>query len=123
LSQSQLPEEEEYEGKAGGDPDGPSCPQCFAEIRRANENFVSYERVKFKLSEVANELKEAQRQLAEHRAALDVVSTPTSGVWFWMGEGDRPESLVCPVVMSADTLRSMVDKIDQLEAERKDSRP
>ena len=39
-----------------------------------------------------------------------------SGVWFWQGEGDRPKSLTCPVVMSADTLRNLVRERDDARA-------
>lgn len=100
--------EAEYEGKAGGDPDGPSCAQCHAEIRRANSNFESYERVKFKLSQVANELKEARAERDAARTALLLQKIPGAEVWFWQSDGDDPGSLVCPVVMSADTLRALL---------------
>lgn len=43
-----------------------------------------------------------QRQLGAVRAGVD-------NVWLWQGDrGDAPESLVCPVVMEAETLRAML---------------
>lgn len=50
--------------------------------------------------------------LTEARALrhdLAMVRTPTPGVWLWQGDGaDFPESLACPVVMSAETLRALL---------------
>lgn len=38
--------------------------------------------------------------------------------WLWQGDGfDYPESLVCPVVMSADTLRTLLSKIPDMPVE------
>lgn len=52
------------------------------------------------------------------RRSLTTVKTDIGGVWFWQGDGyDHPESLSCPVVMSADTLRTLVDRPDDAEAE------
>lgn len=54
------------------------------------------------------------------RATLAVVSTGTEGVWRWQGDGhDDPDSLACPVVMSADTLRGFVAERDRLQAMEK----
>lgn len=51
------------------------------------------------------------------RAELAAVKTDVDGVWLWQGDGrDHPESLSCPVVMSADTLREMVDARAKAEA-------
>ena len=41
--------------------------------------------------------------------------TDAQGVWYWIGKGDDPESLSCPIVMLPDTLSLMLDKISKLE--------
>lgn len=34
-----------------------------------------------------------------------------TGLWYWQGDdSDDPESLVCPVIMSAETLRGLLAK-------------
>lgn len=48
-------------------------------------------------------------------ASLQVVRAGASDVWFWQGAGDTPESLSCPVVMSADTLRDFVAALSRAE--------
>ena len=37
-------------------------------------------------------------------------------VWYWQGRGDRPESISCPVVMGADTLREILADRDEAVA-------
>ena len=64
MSNAGTPSDSEDEGKAGGDPDEPMCPICRVEMKRADQNLESYERVKFKLSEVANELKQQKETVA-----------------------------------------------------------
>lgn len=54
----------------------------------------------------------------EVRQQLNIVKTNTEGVWRWQGDGDDPESLSCPVVMSADTLRSFVAEVRRCERVR-----
>lgn len=60
----------------------------------------------------------------EARAQLRMVHTGTEdGVWFWQGDGDdKPESLSCPVVMSADTLHRLqaahMAEVERLTRER-----
>lgn len=51
---------------------------------------------------------------------LTAVKTDRDGVYVWEGnmEVDKPESLVCPVVMTADTLRDLLSKGDVAIAER-----
>lgn len=45
-------------------------------------------------------------------ASLRMVQHPdVDDVWFWQGSGDEPESLTCPVIMSADTLRGFLEHI------------
>lgn len=47
-------------------------------------------------------------QVLEQRARV-MSSLRNEEVWYWQGDGhDFPESIACPVVMSADTLRGML---------------
>lgn len=66
-------------------------------------------RARAKLDLVARELAEENEVTRRLRAELAVAATDVDGVWRWQGDGeDHLESLSCPVVMSADTLRSML---------------
>lgn len=65
-------------------------------------------RAKQRLESCAAELKTALEEAADLRSKLALVRTPTDGVWYWTGNGDHPESLVCPVVMTAEQLRGLV---------------
>ena len=59
-------------------------------------------------------LKFAGTEREDFRQQLSVARcSERDGVWFWQGEGDRPESLSCPVVMSADTLREILRERDE----------
>ena len=55
---------------------------------------------------------------SEARRQLNLVKTDAEGVWRWQGDGDDPESLSCPVVMSADTLRGFVSEARRAERVR-----
>lgn len=70
-----------------------------------------------KVEGLAQQLKAEQEESAKLRAALAIVRTDTEGVWRWQGEGDQPESLTCPVVMSADTLRGLLASADSLRTD------
>lgn len=59
--------------------------------------------------EMAEELTAAEAAVAKANKQLLLVYTSVEGVWKWQGEGDAPESLTCPVVMSADTLRGLIN--------------
>ena len=62
-----------------------------------------------KFAALVAELKEetSRREAAESK--LRLVATSTENVWRWQGDGsDQPESLSCPVVMSADALRTLL---------------
>lgn len=49
---------------------------------------------------------ESQAQLADAKAKLAAVNAGREDVWFWQGDGqDHAESLTCPVVMQASTMR------------------
>lgn len=64
------------------------------------------------LATQVTELKEEGRQL---KADLATVRTDYGGVWRWQGDGnDHPESLSCPVVMSAETLRGREEELARL---------
>lgn len=64
---------------------------------------------------------ENQRLKTERDAAVHAVKvanrTKSGDVWFWQNSDDRPESLVCPVVMEADTLRAMLSERDRLASD------
>lgn len=61
------------------------------------------------LKRMAETYYKAQEILAEAEKGLALAKTPTEGVWRWLGDGtDNPESIACPVVMSAETLRGLV---------------
>lgn len=52
--------------------------------------------------------REAQAELAALRAAT------RKDVWYWQNDGeDNPDSLICPVVMQADTLRELLCRTEE----------
>lgn len=60
-------------------------------------------------AELEAELIEARRQLAAVHAGVEKV-------WRWQGDGsDYLESLACPVVMTADTLRDLMARVERAE--------
>ncbi len=66
-----------------------------------------------KLAQAYREVQAGLDRELDLRAQLRVVETGTEGVWRWQGDGeDHPESLSCPVVMSAETLRALLARID-----------
>lgn len=67
------------------------------------------ERGERKVREAFDEVAAGLERERLQRADLAVVATETEGVWRWQGDGgDFPESLSCPVVMSAETLRELL---------------
>lgn len=78
----------------------------LGELRtRLSEQDREIGQLRFKVSNLAGEAVENERM----RAALALVATDVEGVWRWQGDGrDDPQSLSCPVVMSADKLREIV---------------
>jgi len=77
---------------------GPTEKEMLAEnaaLRKANEN-------------IADEWRKERAELVQARAELSAVATDQEHVWLWQGKGDHVESLVCPVVMAADTLRELL---------------
>lgn len=71
---------------------------------------------RWKFDDLADELKKALADAAGYRASLAVVRTPTDGVWFWEGAGDKVDTLSCPVVMRPETLRDLLARAEKAEA-------
>ena len=114
------------------------CGRCFdAVMRERAERDVEVQRLSRAIAEIASgsRVAELERKLTDARAAwsdekllnetlcakLAIVATPTEGVWRWQGDGgDYPESLACPVVMSAETLRNLLTEVglDWLTSEK-----
>ena len=58
---------------------------------------------------LADSMRAQGEELAEAKRQLAIVQvTGHQGVWYWQGHDDDATSLVCPVVMAADTLRKLV---------------
>lgn len=91
-------------GAAGGDQCCVICLRAEGDrLRRVvDEQARKADAVRAEYQAMAVALAEATRQLA-------IVDAGAEGVWRWQGDGhDHPESLSCPVVMSADTLRALL---------------
>lgn len=97
-----------------GDGDGP-----VAELRqRAEKAERERDEARAKQAAMAEQLTAETEALREARSALDMVRTDRNGVWLWQGDGhDDITSLVCPVVMSAGTLRELLKERDAARAE------
>jgi len=66
-----------------------------------------------KFDGMAHGYRQDLKRLEEARQVLKLVKTPYADVWVWQGDGmDEPKSLGCPVVMSADTLRAIINERD-----------
>lgn len=80
--------------------------QLEVETRRADENVRLLQR-------------ERSQLLTENallRADLEVVRTPVEGVWLWQGDGhDSVDSLSCPVVMRADRLIEIAERLSLVD--------
>lgn len=77
-------------------------------LRARDEALKERDEARRKLDDLAERYKDLDAERERLRLELSAVSTPAAGVWFWQGEGDRPESLSCPVVMSAEKLRELL---------------
>lgn len=77
-------------------------------LRARDEALKERDEARRKLDDLAERYKDLDAERERLRLELSAVSTPTAGVWFWQGAGDRPESLSCPVVMSAEKLRELL---------------
>lgn len=72
-----------------------------------------------KLTALAAEHRSLQAERDQLASDLRAVRTSTDGVWRWQGDGqDHPESLTCPVVMTAGTLRDILAARHAREANR-----
>lgn len=82
-----------------------AAPASEEEIERANV-------AEMKRDRMAERLIEDEAERARLRARLAAVNAGPADVWFWQGNGeDKPASLICPVVMSADRLREIFDAL------------
>jgi hypothetical protein len=77
-------------------------------IRNVAQLTAELSLVQSKLSGVADGFRAQSNELGDALAELATVKTNVEGVWKWQGEGDNPESLSCPVVMSAEALRGLL---------------
>jgi multidrug efflux pump subunit AcrA (membrane-fusion protein) len=69
-----------------------------------------------KIALLASELRDTQEQVRALQADLAIVHTGTDGVWRWMGDGhDHLDTLTCPVVSRAETLREILARVEALE--------
>ena len=64
-----------------------------------------------KLASLAERLTAAEQEAREARRNVRIANANIEDVWMWQGAGDDPDSLTCPVVMSADTLRNLLTRI------------
>ena len=70
-----------------------------------------------RVDEQVKEIAGLYEQIDTARAKLRVASAGVEDVWKWAGDGeDHPESMGCPVVMSAETLREFVAATERAEA-------
>ena len=74
---------------------------------------------KWKFDQQCSMTKDALAERDRARVACGVAAA--DGVWFWQGRDDRSESLTCPVVMSAETLRGFVAERARREAAERDA--
>jgi hypothetical protein len=73
-------------------------------------------KIREKLREQVEAHKATIKERDEARASVRIAHAPSDAVWFWEGsDRDQPESLSCPVVMSAETLRGFVDLRERAE--------
>lgn len=59
---------------------------------------------------IAADERALREEILALRAKLQIVQAGPEDVWFWQNVGNDPGSLSCPVVMSADTLRRLLDR-------------
>lgn len=82
-----------------------------AEQRRRAERAERLARQAFR------DLEAALNRERELRCQLGTVNAGAEDVWRWQGEGDDPASLTCPVVMSAETLRALLARVEKAEGQ------
>lgn len=76
--------------------------------REAERNWNKWQSREANIEDCETCEKQLKVEIARLQAELAMLRTSIDGVWLWQGNGDYPESLVCPVVMSAETLRGLV---------------
>lgn len=53
------------------------------------------------------------KKVKEREQVIRDASNPSIGVWYWQGDGDDfPESLTCPILISADKMRSLLSQLE-----------
>jgi hypothetical protein len=82
-------------------------------VRRARAQREEAER---KLTAVGTEHRALRQTNVELHEKLRIVQAGRDDVWLWQGQGDDTDTLACPVVMSADTLRTILAKNEDLDA-------
>lgn len=84
------------------------------EASRLRDSCALYEKqrdtAELKLGNLAERFKTLEAENDDRCRQLVAVKTDRDNVWVWQGVNDHPESLACPVVMTADTLRSLLEE-------------
>lgn len=91
--------------------EGPFTRAAVEALKARDERVtkVELERLNLKLDNLAERFRTIEHERDELRQQLAAVKTDTDNVWKWQGDGgDHAESLSCPVVMTADTLRKIL---------------
>lgn len=71
-----------------------------------------------KLDNLAERFKLLEIENNERRRQLAAVKADRENVWVWRGgEENHPESLACPVVMTADTLQAILAETEELKGQ------
>lgn len=99
------------------------CDECWGtgDARRAGADLrrmtSAIAEAKYKISGLATENIALANEVKALKARLATVHAGVDNVWFWQGDGgDRPDSLSCPVVMSAETLRTIITERDDAQS-------
>jgi hypothetical protein len=83
--------------------------QSAAAEARAAEAEAKVQTLERKAEDVRVEYQKLGARAAILEMSQRTIRVERDGVWLWQGDGsDQPESLACPVVMSADTLRDLL---------------
>lgn len=86
----------------------------YAELEGARTKIKSLEK---QLDFASVAFHDARRELLRARSELSAVATGFPAVWLWQGGGiDEVKSLVCPVVMTAETARDFKEIYDAVMA-------
>lgn len=88
-------------------------PVTAEEVFALVESAIAEERQR--LDSIVEEYNAWKHRALAAEEKLRAVSAHSDSVWFWQGRGDRPDSISCPVVMSADTMREFVSASNRLK--------